>query len=158
MNCEICRWWTVVVHGGLRSVFHFTDRPSWSYLSLSRNRNLGCMHGDLRPWFTGRKSLYGPSTRSYLTIHGWQNAYGSLRQAVYGPYCTLRSVFGGLRPLGSFSANFQFFTFSTFILLIPIHLRTLPMKHYTLEFLALITSSSYCVPREIFRGVTFYPP
>ena len=86
----------MVVHHGLRPVLQFTDRPSRSSLTISRTRNFGCMHGDLRPWFTGRKSLYGPSTRSYLTI---SSAGRKLKPCmavydllVYGPYTSLRSV------------------------------------------------------------------
>ena len=118
MNCEICRWWTVVVHGGLRSVFHFTDRPSRSFLILSWNRNLSCIPGGLRPWFTGRKSLYGPSTRSYLTILGCRMPMAVYdrrftgRIALYGPYLVVYDHWAVFLPTSNFShSRLLFYSF-----------------------------------------------
>ena len=99
---------------------------------------MACMHGDLRPWFTGRKSLYGPSTRSYYTFSsaGRKLKFGMpvYDLAVYGPYTSLRPVFALYDHWQKAEAfAWQFTTAS---------LRT--VLHFTVRILQYTTTGQFC--------------
>ena len=117
MTCKIC----AEVNSG--RPWRFTARiPLYGSSSMGvfnhfQNQKLGCLHGGLRPWFTGRKSLYGPSTRSYLAISSAgrklkldmpvYDVKFTDRIALYGPYFALYDHWAVL-------PTFNFSHFSTF--------------------------------------------
>ena len=88
----------------IRSVLWFTDRPSWPYLGMPKNRMYLAVYD---PWDTGRIVVYGPYTVSVFNdvqnrmLLAFYDPPNTGRVVVYGPYLTIPFLGRMLHSLAS---------------------------------------------------------